>query len=110
MNAQETWKAAYKHWKGNANDNDYLVMIGYRREAALERRIAALERENATSSEIIEDAYVVLGNGDFKNGVTDPSGYIDEGEVYAGDQFDRMRQWLLVHPAEQNYIKSEMRR
>lgn len=83
------------------------TMKSIRREAALERKIEAQRREIKSSSDIIEYAYVVLGDGDFKNGVTDCSGSIDEGEVHAGRCFETMRQWLLHHETTQNYIRSE---
>jgi hypothetical protein len=114
MNAQREWKIYYRkaqRCKLEGDEVNHFNLLaasrGFRREAALERIISRLTRENQAASEIIEGAYVVLGYGDFKNGVTDPSGHIDEGEVYAGRQFEQMRQWLLTHPTKQNYIKSE---
>lgn len=76
------------------------------RAAALERQVEAQQIEIKAASDVIELAYVVLGNGDFKNGVTDNSGTIDEGEVYAGKCFEEMRQWLLCHETTQNYVRS----
>lgn len=114
MNAQQEWKHYRRehhfsllHLSGGVSYNLRQLMYKYRREAALERRIEAHQREIKAASSIIEYAYVVLGNGDFKNGVTDCSGSIDEGEVHAGRCFEMMRQWLLHHETTQNYIRSE---
>ena len=38
----------------------------------------------------LELAFVLLGHGDFRNGNTDPSGIIDEGEVYASYLMDKI--------------------
>jgi hypothetical protein len=50
MNAQEKWKAAYKKYRAALSDfceTDELIdtMYSIRREAALERKLAAAERE-----------------------------------------------------------------
>lgn len=56
-------------------------------------------------------------HGDFSNGVTDPTGTIDEGEVRAGEIIDEAAQALraidaaprVVHPITANYVLSDKR-
>lgn len=50
----------------------------------------AIDDEVAKLEAALERAFVLLEHADFKNGNTDPSGVIDEGEVYAGRLMDKL--------------------
>jgi hypothetical protein len=45
--------------------------------------------------EVLESLYELCLNGDFRNGVTDSSGTMDEGDVKAGERIDRARELLI---------------
>jgi hypothetical protein len=51
----------------------------------------------------LSDLYdMCLCNGNFKNGVTDATGTIDEGEVKAGDYLDKARAAIAAYEASKS--------
>ncbi|MCR4339169.1 MAG: hypothetical protein NUW01_04685 [Gemmatimonadaceae bacterium] len=75
----------------------------------LSRAYVRLQADFKQQREALEDAKALIGNavpGAFRNGVTDPTGSIDEGEVHASNMYHRIRRALNPIPESERVVPS----